>query len=443
MKRPEYVAASVRACKQALAQEYSAKSEQNLKHIFSRQGFTDGYYTGKRGRRMFGARTKEDVIGAESKLLKEYAALYHKETPLIPCEIGVSIRKDAFPHMRMSALGKTAVVNGDTVPEAALHRALTKEDVAARISKLGGTQFYAAHITVDLDNELMLGAGTINALRRNCAAALDALLAQPHPYICTGEMPPLPAKRELQQPKKIYLRFAHIRQVPQANIHYDKLILPIEQAAQAVETYGAEKLILETPRVFFGKEQILMEQLDAAKSLGIKEVCVGNIGALYLAKERGFRIFAGLGTNLYNSYALAACGADEALLSVEMSTAQIAALRSEIPFGTVIYGHIPLMITRNCPLGNGTNCASCNHKGYIVDRKGEKLAVRCRYGASEIFNPHALYMADKEDAIKSDYSLLYFTTESADEAAHIIDLCRKHAKPDFKFTGGLYGKGVL
>ncbi|MBR2591204.1 MAG: U32 family peptidase [Clostridia bacterium] len=443
MKRPEYVAASVRACKHALAGTYSAGEEQNLKNIFSRQGFTDGYYTAHRGRQMFGSRTKEDVTGADSKLLKEYAALFHKETPLIACDMCVSIRKDAPPYMSMSALGKTAEVTADTLPEAAIHRALTKEDVSARITKLGGTQFYAANVSVDLEEGVMLSAGTLNALRRSCAMELDALLARQHPCICTGTMPPLTAKREIKKTKQTYLRFADIVQAQQINIHFDKIILPIEQAAQAVEAYGVEKLILETPRVFFGKEQTLIGQLEAAKQLGVRTISVGNIGALYLAKQRGFRIFAGLGTNLLNSYALAACGADEALLSVEMSTAQIAALRSGIPFGTITYGHIPLMITRNCPLRNGTDCSRCRHTGYITDRKGEKFAVRCRYGASEIFNPHALYMADRDSEIKSDFSLLYFTTESAEEAAHIAALCSQRATPDFKFTRGLYAKGVL
>ena len=99
--------------------------------------------------------------------------------------------------------------------------------------------------------------------------------------------------------------------------------------------------------------------------------------------------------------------------------------------------------TQPCPLANGRTCDKCDKKGYITDRKGEKFAVRCRFGASEIFNPHALYMGDKESEIKTDFSLFYFTVENAAQAAHILDLYQNNAKPDFPFTRGLYGKGVL
>ena len=84
MKRPEYVAAAVTACRQALAGEpYDAD---RLRAVFSRSGFTDGYLTGRRNAEMFGSRTKEDVTGAE-KVLRELAALYEKETP----RVGVSM----------------------------------------------------------------------------------------------------------------------------------------------------------------------------------------------------------------------------------------------------------------------------------------------------------------------------------------------------------------
>ena len=40
--------------------------ENLLKNVFSRSGFTDGYYTENLGRDMFGIRTKEDVTAADT-----------------------------------------------------------------------------------------------------------------------------------------------------------------------------------------------------------------------------------------------------------------------------------------------------------------------------------------------------------------------------------------
>jgi putative protease len=56
MKRPEYVAAAVTACREALAGR--EPDLDTLRAVFSRQGFTDGYYTGRRTTEMFGYRSR-------------------------------------------------------------------------------------------------------------------------------------------------------------------------------------------------------------------------------------------------------------------------------------------------------------------------------------------------------------------------------------------------
>ena len=59
MKRPEYVSAAVRACKEQRDNGFiSDDTAEILKNVFSRTGFTDGYYTGKTGYEMFGYRRK-------------------------------------------------------------------------------------------------------------------------------------------------------------------------------------------------------------------------------------------------------------------------------------------------------------------------------------------------------------------------------------------------
>ena len=63
MKRPEYVAAAVTTCRRA--REGLPVDTDILQAVFSRSGFTDGYYTGRLGREMFGVRRKEDVTAAD------------------------------------------------------------------------------------------------------------------------------------------------------------------------------------------------------------------------------------------------------------------------------------------------------------------------------------------------------------------------------------------
>ena len=68
MKRPEYIAAAVTAVKKAINDAYSIKDEIMLKSVFSRSGFTQGYFNNEMNRDMFGTMQKDDVVAANDVL---------------------------------------------------------------------------------------------------------------------------------------------------------------------------------------------------------------------------------------------------------------------------------------------------------------------------------------------------------------------------------------
>ena len=65
MKRPEYVAAAVSACRRAAdGVEIPPRLLENLEAVFSRSGFTSGFFDApsrSRTRPLFGTRSKEDA----------------------------------------------------------------------------------------------------------------------------------------------------------------------------------------------------------------------------------------------------------------------------------------------------------------------------------------------------------------------------------------------
>ena len=93
MKRPEYVAAAVTACKNALNNK--AYNKDLLKAVFSRSGFTDGYLMDKRNIDMFGYRSKDDVISATNNIFKELQNLYKADIPVTPVDMNFSISKES------------------------------------------------------------------------------------------------------------------------------------------------------------------------------------------------------------------------------------------------------------------------------------------------------------------------------------------------------------
>ena len=103
---------------------------------------------------------------------------------------------------------------------------------------------------------------------------------------------------------------------------------------------------------------------------------------------------------------------------------------------------MPLMITRACPLQNIHDCAHCDKTGVLTDRKAKKFPVRCGFGVRTIYNPVPIYMGDKPGALTVDYGVAYFTLESREEAAKILDMIRTHAPFEEDFTRGLYFKGT-
>jgi collagenase-like PrtC family protease len=82
MKRAEYVALVTKAYKNAIKGiPFSQKEKEMLSNIFSRSGFTNGYFTNKTGKNMFGIRSDEDKEKTNKALSKtdlqfESKALY-------------------------------------------------------------------------------------------------------------------------------------------------------------------------------------------------------------------------------------------------------------------------------------------------------------------------------------------------------------------------------
>ena len=151
--------------------------------------------------------------------------------------------------------------------------------------------------------------------------------------------------------------------------------------------------------------------------------------------------------NVFNSLSLAESeklGAKDGLLSCEINLGDANRLGGDVPRGVMIYGRIPLMLTRNCPVKNKLSCAECKSQSVLVDRMGVEFPVICKNGASFILNSRPVWMADKKSEIRNlDFALLYFTNEDKAECERVIAAYNNNEKPEGEFTRGLYFKSVL
>lgn len=163
MKRPEYVAAAVSACRAALSG--NTPNLEQLKSVFSRSGFTKSYFNGSISD-MQGIRTKEDVEAAGG-ILKEIARLYDKPMKRRKINLEIEIKVNSPLTAKVQCDDISFTYQSEAVPEISRGKSLSADEVCARLSKTGGTVFEIGEITCDIDDGLMLPASALNAARRD------------------------------------------------------------------------------------------------------------------------------------------------------------------------------------------------------------------------------------------------------------------------------------
>ncbi|MBQ3007483.1 MAG: U32 family peptidase [Clostridia bacterium] len=446
MKRPEYVAAAVTACRNSLDGINDEETNNSLRAVFSRSGFTKGYFEGRLGKEMFGTRRKEDVEGAAG-VLSGLQRLYDKEKPLLPVDFSLVFKENEPMILRAECNGFSAECIGEKAPEKAVNKALTRDELTQRISKCGGTQFYARRVETDFEEGLNTPAGALNELRRSVISALEKeIIGREKTEILPFETEYKPHRAS---PPSLHARFFDESQIPGNLSGITRVILPIEVGAKTVKSLKSKgiEIAIEIPAPVFSNADKYIEKLTELKGSGADLAWTCTLDGVGIAEKAEIPFAAGFGMNIFNSMSLDVMknlGAKDALLSCEISLSDASGLSSGIPRGIMAYGRIPLMLTRNCPVKNKLTCQECSKKSELVDRMGVHFPVICKNGASFILNSRPVWMADKKAEIRNlDFSLLYFTNEEKAECERVIAAYNNNEKPDGEFTRGLYFKNVL
>ena len=456
MKRPEYVAAVTGVYRKALdTGVVTEEMMRTLYNAFNRQGFTDGYYTGKLGKNMFGIREEQ---GDNERWYRSFRQTYENaENPLVPITFQALVTPEMFSLTVQDNAGNICTLEGPA-PEVARVMPLTEEALAERLKKTGGTPYYCTDVQANIGDNLTLSASAVNSLRRDALNMLTAVRSRLAP-VRIGRAAPVKAFPSRHYNYGVTVQVTTREQITPRLLKIQPAVLYVPLYILAADIEFTKKLTTAVnvcavlPRIVHDKEmEHLQQDMRAVRSVGVNEVLVGNIGLLGPALECRMIVRGDFGLNIYNSASVnAARGMDikSVCLSPEMTMPQIRAVSKAADCELMIYGRMQLMITENCLFKGKTGQCMC-HLGNarLKDKTGAEFPIMkdgesCR---SILLNGKKLYWLDRQHDL-SRLGLwavrLCFTTEAPREVDQVMNTYLNPTPFDpGAFTRGLYLRGL-
>ena len=416
MKSPEYVYTVTGIYRKLLDERRNATKQEKdaLNRVFSRGGFTDGYFKGNKFENMTGVRSARD-----KELTKDIAPMtFALQRVSVNAKVKMKLSE---PSELILTLGDKCVRVNGAIPTKAINAPLTPDGVKDRIAKMGATMLSLKTDDIDLtlDEGINLSPSAINALRRDAADALQSCERAP----LLEEYKPENLARYGTSAMKTALFFSKntyislIKGNPDLTDFFDITFLPLED-------YAGESGGVYVPPVITDCEvENISRFLSSAKEKGAVYALVGNIGHIELVLRFGLIPVGDFRLNITNRGAreeYAALGVKDVVLSPEITLP----MARDIGGGEIVYGRIPLMLTERCFIKENFGCSRCNSVAF-TDRTGAKFPILREFGHRNIIlNSRPTYMGDRQEdlrAAKVSHVHFIFTLETSKEVAAVIN----------------------
>lgn len=443
MKSPEYVYEVTRIYRVLLDENRNSTPAENkrLADVFSRGGFTDGYFTGKLYGGMTGIRSEEDK--RNSKELKNEKINLPKIE--IRCEATFKrgeksklvFTSKAFSRWEIDKTAEIVAEAYGDVPSEAETSPLDTEGVSLRLMKMGNTPFSISResIKINLDEGINLPPSAINNLRREASELLEKRYAQTLNSLVGIEenivSAPIDVLKYDGEEKKIntvlFFKPDTVRDVIEkskaALSGVEAVFVPLEEYKTLTDFERTLVTGVYLPPIIMERERDEVEALlSESVTLGARYALLGNISHIALISGLNLIPVADFRLNIANKHSkavYASAGIHSVILSPELTLPQARDIRG----GIITLGRIPLMITERCFIKENFGCDSCS-KARLHDRKDMKFPIMREYKhRNVIFNSAITYMGDKSSELRAsriDSTHFIFSVESADECIRLI-----------------------
>ena len=447
MKTPDYVFGVISAYRKLIDEHRGATPEEirELAALFSRSGFTDGYYRENVSKSMLGIRTdadKRSTAAAETKKQTKF------EFPKMPLSLSAEFKAGEPAVLCGSVQRKGEIFSAEVKGEAcelAQKTPTSEERIAENLGKLGSTPFYAENIRVSADG-VNLPISSVNALRRSLCEELNRKLL--------GEIPSYP-KFDGKLPRRTGSVFAKEKSAhfcfydaltPKALAYFDRIFLPLtEYCANAQKLEAHKNVGVAFPPVAFDHELPTVRALaEKAYANGARVALIPGFWQSEMADEIGFEKHGDLRLNLYNSESASVYEEKNfasLIVSPEVGASVSGGLATKLPKGYIAYGRLPLMTLEKCMIRDSfsskddrASCRYCEtHKiSKLTDRTGAAFPVIREFQHRNVlYNSVPTYMADKP--LSGLFAHAIFTDESKAAVDGIIERMEKRLPSKTKF----------
>ncbi len=443
LKSPEYVYGVISVYRKLLDEGRNATKEEMeyLASLFSRSGFTNGYFEEKISRSMLGVRTEENKSASRTA---QVDVKFGKKLP-------VKMRARLFAGEPIKLSG-TVVRGGEVfsaevigaVAEEAKTSPVSAERVKENLLKLGTTIFEAetGDVTVEAGENVMIPMSLVNAARRELCEKLTALLEgkieEKHPIYNKD-------KFTLMRSDKKSAYFVYASSVTQkALAYFDDIFVPMDEYLSSDISKHENVGVAIQPVAFDAELPAVREKLRKCASLGCRKALITNLWQADMAKSFGMELHGDMRLNVWNPYSASvyeSLGFESVIISPEVSASKASRLGAGIARGAVVYGKIPVMTLEKCIIRdmNGLSvprekCTFCDAKkfSYLKDRTDTVFPVAREAGhRNVVFNSVPIYMLDKDSA--GLFSHFIFTDEKPNEVDAVIECAKKKSAPRGKF----------
>jgi putative protease len=430
MKSPEYVQGVTRIWRRLLDEGKNADASdiKELAELFSRGGFTDGYYTESIGRNMLGIRSDDD------KQATREAEKFNKITRKIPIDMTVRINEGLPSSVSLSSGNACAEAMGE-IPQKAINAPIDEATVRKSMGKLGDSPFVLNKCEIILGDRLMMPVSQLNALRRAAVEALEVRMTEKTVSNIRKYFPGIPLGSVKTRNTGRFLSADQI--TDKAKDFFDIIALPLDKYTEKANGFVM-------PAVIFDSEVDGVKKLITRAAEHAEFAIVSNLGQIKLLREYAphVKMIADHRFNVANNESMCyfeSAGFESTVLSTELTLPQIRDIKGAK--AVIVYGRIPLMTLEKCVIkelyGDKRGCEVCARgKAEMKDRRGFVFPMVREFPHRNIvLNSLPTQMSDREQELAAagvtDRHFL-FTTESQHEVDRVIEDYKLHRAPENK-----------